>query len=142
MIRLLLIIAFLCSPVFAGETVIKVTPAQKITTSDDSLQEGDYVKFKVLNTVNERIKEGDIVTGLVTYIEPNGFLGKEAALSIGNFHTENNINLKGEIYGKGTIHNPFMTFNDVLLGLNINIFRGGEVHFFPDKNVFLLYWEN
>lgn len=144
-IRCLVIIALLCNPVLANELVLKVTPFEKITTSDEKLQEGDYVTFKVLNTVNDKIKEGDKITGIVTYYEPNGFLGKEAMISIENFVTDNNIKLKGAIFAKGNQHNQIMEFKDVSILfslLPINLFRGGEVHFYPNEDIFLLYMEN
>lgn len=140
LVRFLAILAFLCSPVLAKELVIKVTPVEKITTSCDKLQEGDYVKFKVIDNVNDKIKKDDIVTGLITYYEPNGYWGKEAMISIENFVTENNIKLNGAIYVKGNQHNQFMEFKDII-GIPGDILRGGEAHLKPDKHVFLLYLE-
>lgn len=140
-VRFSILITLLCSPVFAKEMVIKVTPVEKITTSCDKLQEGDYVKFKIINDINSKIKKDNIVTGLVTYYEPNGYWGKEAMISIENFVTENNTKLNGAIYVKGNQHNQIMEFKDII-GIPGGFLRGGEAHLTPQKDVFLLYLEN
>lgn len=139
-VRILITLALLCSPVLAKELVLKVTPVEKITTSNEKLQEGDYVKFKAVNTIG-KIKEGETITGLITLLEPNGFFGKEAMLSVEQFSTSDSQKLNGSIYAKGNQHNQIMEFNG-FIGITEMWFRGGEVTLLPDKDVFLLYMEN
>lgn len=127
---------------FAKDILIKVTPEKTISTSKKfSLQEGDYVNFKVIEDTS-LLKKGELVTGLVTSIEDNGFSGKEAQVLIENFKY-NNKPLKGEIYLHGSVHkkmNEFVdrTFNDLAVFMFI---RGGEVIAKPDEQYFILYAE-
>lgn len=141
MLRIFLIALLLASPVLAKELIIKVTPLEKISTADENLQEGDYVNFKVVEDAGEKVKQNDIVTGLVTYLEPNGFFGKEAMLSIESFTTKDGHKLDGAIYAKGNAHNQVMEFND-FAGVPTIWVRGGEVKLLPEKDIFLLYLEN
>lgn len=128
------------APVFASEQVITVTPVEKITTSSDKFQEGDIVTFKVIKSSSEKIKNGETVSGFVTYYEPNGFAGKEAIVHIEQFTAGSGTKLNGMIYAKGNQHNQIMEFKETI-GIPAMWTRGGEVNFIPEKDVFLLYTE-
>ena len=68
----------LTNTAFAENSTITVTPAQTITTArKNSLSEGDYVDFKIIEGAG-KFQKGSIVTGIVTSLEENGFAGKEA----------------------------------------------------------------
>lgn len=43
----------------ASEFLIKVTPAEKITTAGDKIQEGDEVQFQVVSSTSPKIKKGE-----------------------------------------------------------------------------------
>lgn len=143
MLRYILALALLItgSCATAIEHTIKVTPVKKITTSNENLLEGDIVEFKVIDsTLPEKIKKGDIVSGYITYYEPNGFAGKEATLHIEQFQTAKGDKLDGMIYAKGDQHNQIMEFKETL-GIPAIWLRGGEVNLIPKNDVFLLYME-
>ncbi|MBO7672170.1 hypothetical protein J6S88_02050 [bacterium] len=117
-------------PVFAQKTAVEITPVQKITTSK-RISEGDYLEFKVLNNK-------DIVRGVVSKYEPNGFAGKEAILVIDNFKSLNSDNKYcGTIALNGNQHNQIMDFFTVFA----QYVRGGEITILPEKNVFELWME-
>ncbi len=125
---------------FAAEYVIKVTPSEKFTTANDKIQEGDETYFKVIKSNYPKIKQGEKISGIVTFYEANGFAGKEAVISIEQFKTNDGVELKGMIYAKGNQHNQLMEFNETTL-IPPMWMRGGEVTLIPDKDIFLLYLE-
>lgn len=138
---LALVILITGSCTYAFEHILQVTPIKKVTTSNENLLEGDVVEFKVIeSTLPEKIKKGDIVSGYITYYEPNGFAGKEAILHIEQFQTSNGYKLNGMIFAKGNQHNQIMEFKETL-GIPALWMRGGEVNLIPKKDVFLLYPE-
>ncbi len=72
--KILLICLLLTGISFAEEVPVTITPVNKITTSDKSLQEGSLLEFK-------DIKTEEIITGIIKEITPNGFEGQNASLS-------------------------------------------------------------
>lgn len=124
----------------ASEFLIKVTPAEKITTADDKIQEGDEVQFQVVSSTSPKIKKGEKVSGYITYYENNGFGGREATISIEQFRSASGTELNGTVFAKGNQHNQLMEFNETTLIPPLWT-RGGEVTLFPEKDVFLLYLE-
>lgn len=129
------------SSAIASEYIIQVTPVKKITTSGEKLLEGDNIDFRVINsTLPQKIKINDIVSGYVTYYEPNGFAGKEAMLHIEQFNSADGTKLNGMIFAKGNQHNQIMEFKETI-GIPALWLRGGEVSLIPEKDVFLLYLE-
>jgi len=127
--------------VSAGEIPVEVTPVSKITTGNKILQEGDFVEFKLTKDAGG-LKKGELVTGIVTSIEPNGFMGKAAFLSIEGFRlNESGQKLGGGVLLSGNEHNQVMEFKDHLL-LPTMYVRGGEITLRPDKDIFILYLEN
>lgn len=122
----------------AQTETIKVTPAETIsTTRKNQLNEGDFVNFKVVEDY-ETIKKDEIVTGVVTSIEENGFAGKEAQVLIENFK-HNNEPLYGEIYLHGNVHKKLNEFVDSSFSGFPIWMRGGEVIARPNEQTFLLY---
>lgn len=141
-IILLIIFLSFANTTLAKDIIINVTPEKTISTSKKySLQEGDYVNFKVIEDTT-LLKKGELITGVVSSIEDNGFSGKEAQVLIENFKY-NDEPIKGEIYLHGSVHrkmNEFVdrTFNDFFIFMFI---RGGEVIVKPDEQYFILYAE-
>lgn len=135
-----LISTFLCQPVFA-DTSIVVAPKTKITTSNQNLKEGDYLDFVVNQNVflNNKllIKQGSIVEGMVTYLEPNTWGGDEAKLTIEQFVTRDihnkRIKLVGNVYKEGNRHEGYLAF------FRLWLIRGGEVQIKPEKDRFNLF---
>lgn len=138
-------IAFASGPltgcVFAEEIPFKVTPAQVITTSKKSaLNEGDTIKFKVTEPAGY-LKKGDIITGVVTSIEQNGFAGAEAKVLIEDFKFENK-NIGGFISLLGNQHGGLKEFANLLFYMFTKYVRGGEVIVNPEECDYILYLEN
>ncbi len=127
---------------YASDIPVKVTPNSIITTASrkSSIMEGDSVDFRVLEDAGY-LKKGDIINGLVTNIEDNGFNGKAAEILIENFHYKNK-KLKGYIYLKGSSHKKLAEFTEYNLSEAPSFIRGGEVIARPDECDFILYLEN
>lgn len=140
-ILFILLISGACTlSAFAKELPVTVTPVNKLTTSGKSLHEGDFVDFKVVKDCGT-LKKGDLVTGLVTNLDPNGFTGKTAYLAIEEFRVKSTgEKLNGGIYSDGNPHNQIMEFKGNLI-LSTLYVRGGEIIIKPDKHTFLLYQE-
>lgn len=122
----------------AQDRTILVTPAQVISTcKKDSLLEGDYVKFKVVDGKGV-IPNNTIIQGIVRTIEDNGFYGKEAQAVIQNFKCDG-YKIVGEIYLQGSLHK---TANEFANGFSSDFplwVRGGEINLKPNEKEFILY---
>ena len=132
----------------AKEIAVKISPIKEIKTSTPELQEGDTIYFEVVDDVfvNSKlyIKAGEQVTGIVTTLEENGFVCKEAVVYAEDFKTKN-INhktehLKGLIYRHGNTHWMFGQFFNEPDNNLIKVFRGGEVFIKPEET-FTMYLE-
>lgn len=122
----------------AQDRTILVTPAQTISTcKKGSLQEGDSVKFKVVDGKGV-IPNNTIIQGIVRTIEDNGFYGKEAQAVIQNFKCDG-YKIVGEIYLQGSLHK---TANEFANGFSSDFpfwVRGGEINLKPNEKEFILY---
>lgn len=130
----------LCSVLgcYAQDRTILVTPAQVISTcKKGSLQEGDYVKFKVVDGKGA-IPNDTVIQGVVRTIEDNGFCGKEAQAVIQNFKCDG-YKIAGKIYLQGSLHK---TANEFANGFSSDFpfwVRGGEINLKPNEKKFILY---
>ena len=137
---ILFLSSFLCSVLggYAQDRTILVTPAQVISTcKKGSLQEGDYVKFKVVDGKGA-IPNDTVIQGIVRTIEDNGFYGKEAQAVIQNFKCDG-YKIAGEIYLQGSLHK---TANEFANGFSSDFpfwVRGGEINIKPNEKQFVLY---
>lgn len=122
----------------AQDRTILVTPTQVISTcKKGSLQEGDSVKFKVVDGKGA-IPNNTIIQGIVRTIEDNGFYGKEAQAVIQNFKCDG-YKIVGEIYLQGSLHK---TANEFANGFSSDFpfwVRGGEINLKPNEKEFILY---
>lgn len=144
---LIILIIILCLTiqiaVSAKEVAVNIKPAQKITTSNLNLKEGDCLNFVVIDDVfvNSKLylKKDQAVYADITSIEDNGFLVQPAKLYIENFRTTdiNNqpVKLNGIVYKTGNDHHLLTDF------FVFDCLRGGEVHINPEKNKFTVYTE-
>lgn len=140
----MLIISF-GQAVLAKDIPVVIRSENVITTSSSKLQEGDKINFIVLQDVfvNSKLylKSGTLVTGIITSIEDNDFLYKEASLYAENFITTDvngqKIKLNGIVYKKGNDHWKLTQFIPFAMG----ILRGGEVQIKP-CNSFTLFLES
>ena len=125
-------------------TPVRVTPANKITTSKKNFKVGDNVKFVVVRDVLENdsviIKRETPVYGQVLSITPNKSVGIPAKVVLGKFETsdilDETVPLKGEIKKEGNPHNTLISYLDFLA-----IFvRGGEVQLIPEEDTFIVFY--
>lgn len=141
----ILILLFIGQVVLSEEIPVNVKPANKVTTSNVNLQEGDNINFVVKDNVivNSKliIKKGEPVSGTITHIENNDYLYKPASLYADNFITKDvdgkTVKLRGIIYKKGNDHWTVTQF----IPLPLVWLRGGEVQIKPNKDIFTLIFE-
>lgn len=126
----LALLAMTFNMAFAGEVLIKASPMSEFKTTGKNVNEGDKVEFKTDN---------GIITGVITHYEPNGFFGKNAEVTIGNFKTQDGKDLKGEIYLTGGEHKVLQecmesenTVSSLLGGCGA-VIRGSEVVLTPNS---------
>lgn len=122
---ILLAFIFLGIPVLSEEIPITITPIKKIATTNDSLEVGDIVEFRDVNS-------NEIIVGTIREIQNNGIAGVQAALLINNFKYKNSGEvLSGELYVKGSEHEKYQEFSNYF-GASAWV-RGGEVILIPNK---------
>ena len=122
---------------FAEEVPVTITPLIKITTADKKLQEGNTVEFK-------DVKSGEVITGVIKELTPNGFEGQQASLLIDAFkYKKSDKTLNGNIYIKGSDHKKHQEFaNNSGLGLTTEYIRGGEVVLKPEKTKLIVFFSD
>lgn len=143
--RAVILIFFICLfqmfPCVAKEIPVKIVPAYKVTTCNESIQEGDFIEFFVAENVNVKSKifipKGQKVRGTLTNLEDNDILLKPASIYIEDFETTDingkEVSLNGIVYKKGNDHS---LFKEIIL---IDFIRGGEVYLVPEKDKFILF---
>lgn len=130
-------------PCIATEIPVNIVPANKITTCNENIQEGDFIEFIVAQNVNVKSKifipKGQKVRGILTTLEDNDILLKPASIYIEDFKTTDingkEVSLNGIVYKKGNDHS---LFKEIIL---IDFIRGGEVFLAPEKDKFILFLE-
>lgn len=121
---------------FAEEVPVTITPVSKITTADKNLKEGNAVDFKDVNS-------GEIITGIIRELKPNGFAGEQATLYIDNFKYKNsNKRLSGQIYIKGGEHKKYQELANNGLVPVVGFIRGGEVILKPEKTQLVVFFSD
>lgn len=134
--KILLICLLLTGISFAEEVPVTITPVNKITTSDKSLQEGSLLEFK-------DIKTEEIITGIIKEITPNGFEGQNASLLIDNFKYKNSAKtLNGQLFIKGGEHKKYQDMAEAGIVPVVGIIRGGEVVLKPDKTKITVFFSD
>ncbi len=120
----------------AEEVPVTITPVEKISTANKNLHEGDYVDFK-------DVKSGEIVTGLIKELNPNGFAGEQASILINNFqYKQSGKRLNGEIYVKGGEHAKYQELANNGIAPATYLIRGGEVILKPGKTELVVFFSN
>lgn len=125
-----------------ADTMVTVSPKTLISTSDKSLNEGDYVNFIVNNDIfvggKLVIKKGENVEGLVLEMVPNGWSSTPAKITIGQLETKDvtgkRVKLVGSIYKSGKAHD---IASAIVSDWQI---RGGEVQIKPSEDLFNLVY--
>lgn len=135
MLKRLILISILLTGLssFAEEVPVTITPVKKITTADKNLHEGDYVDFK-------DVKTGNIITGIIKELTPNGFAGEQATILISNFHYKaTGKRLNGQIYIKGGEHLKYQELANNGIVPATYFIRGGEVILKPEKSELVVF---
>jgi len=127
----LVIFAILLTSNLVFANPLKITPAEKISTSTKEFQLGNTYNFKVVGS-------DKIVKGTVVYYRPNGIMGQEAQIEISNFRDENNRYLSGEITIIPDNHKTFQEFMNVFETAEFALVRGSEIALLPDKHFFII----
>lgn len=136
--KLILICALLMGiSAFAEDVPIVLTPVHKISTANKNLMEGDVLEFKDVNT-------GEIITGVLKELTPNGFAGEQASIYIDNFkYKDSGKPLSGEVFVKGGEHKKHQEFaNNISVGATSLLIRGGEVILQPDKTKMMVFFSD
>lgn len=134
--RLLLICILLTGISFAEEVPVTITPINKITTADKTLQEGSTVEFKDINS-------GELITAIIKELTPNGFAGEQASILITNFKYKNSDKtLNGQVFIKGGSHKKYQDMADAGLVPVVGIIRGGEVILKPNKTKITVFFSD
>src|SRR5574344_1365088 len=88
-------------PTFAEKMDIKITPTQIISTKNNGIDFGDWIKFETVEDIflNNKIyiKNGTEVLGFVDYVQPNGFLFDYASIKFTKFVLKNTYGQKIKI---------------------------------------------
>lgn len=139
MLKKLILICMLITgiPSLAEEIPVTITPLAKISTADKHLQEGDTLEFKDVNT-------GEIITGIIKELTPNGFAGEQASLVISNFKYKNSDKiLNGNICINGSEHKKYQEFaNNTAFGITSTLIRGGEITLKPETTKLIVFFED
>lgn len=130
---------------FAQSIPVKLTSAQKITTCDRTLQEGDSIKLVTTEDifVNSKllIKKGTETEGVITSLVDNYFASVPASIYAEQFRIKdvrgNILKLNGIVYKSGRSHWMFNQF----LPITATIIRGGEAFILPNKDFYTLHLE-
>ena len=82
------LVVFFSDYINSENTPVKITPAQKISTSYDEIEVGDKIKFQTVKDVYKNgklyIKKGTTVYGLVDYVSENGWAYDNAQIDLKN----------------------------------------------------------
>lgn len=148
------VLILFCTYSFASskEVQVKVVPNAVLSTSDKNLQEGDSISLITAEDVyvNSKlvIKKGEPVLGTITNLVNNDFTCQPASIYAENFKVKN-INgetekLNGIVYKSGRNHSYITQYMpDATLALNLFFFiRGGEAKILPNKDSFILYFDD
>jgi len=125
----------------ADEVSLTVTPVKLISSATrQDIHEGDEFEFKIVEDSGQ-FKKGDILTGTIMMYDPNGFQGKSAKATIGNFRTSTGKSIKGEIYVSGNEHAMFQESSNLVFSSLFMYVRGGEIIVKPDKDTLTFFTE-
>lgn len=139
----LFVFFILCNSGFAQDIPVKLQALTKITTSNNTIQEGDFITLEIAQDVfvNSKlfIKQGERATGVITSLENNDFISQPASIYAENFRTVSvdgqTVKLDGIIYKSGRNHSYMTQY----LENGFQLIRGGEAKIDPKKDKFILY---
>lgn len=146
---LILCLLFFSAQIANAEKIpINITPIQVISTHNDKIEVGDWIKFKVVNDIyyNEKIyiNKDTIITGIVDSVHENGIIADNAEVVFKQFALRdvNNKLIKinytltlnrdnAECYGLGYKIKKYIGF----------IFKGNEIYVKPEITTYNLFLE-
>ena len=149
MSRLLLLFFFILISsqcVFAEKIPVKITPAQIISTHNDEIQVGDWIKFKIANDIyaNDKVylKKGTPIYGFVDFFHPNGWLRDSAEIKFEKFKTIDSSNQKIEILYPFVMNEKLVKSQDIkqiCAQAVVTIIRGHELYVEPETQTYNIF---
>lgn len=148
-ILLSIICLIMFAPIASAEKLsIKITPTQLISTHQNEVEVGDWVKFKTVNDIyyknNLFIKKDTPVVGVVDSVHENGLIADNAEITFKTFYVRNTSNVLVKINYPLTISRK----NSICKGLGDKtvkyvgvIFRGNEIKVEPESITYNLFLE-
>lgn len=132
---------------FAEKIAIKITPMQLISTHNNELEVGDWVKFKVVNDVFYKnklfIKKDTQLVGVIDSIHENGFVADNAEIIFQTFYVRNVNNELVKFNYRlyiGRKNSDSKTLGDKFIKYVAVILRGNEIKVLPESiqyNIFM-----
>lgn len=143
---ILFLIFGLVQSVNAEQLPIKFTPAQTISTHNDEIQIGDWIRFKIINDVyvNNKlyISKGTPLIGIVDYVHENGNCMDNAEIIITKFITRDTNNTKITIYSTLKLNRKdyiAKTLTEKCIKYIGVIFRGSEIKIDPGAIIYNIF---
>ena len=146
-----LFISLICLLIFAPianaeKLAIKIAPTQIISTHNNEVEVGDWIKFKTTEDIYYKdrlfIKKDTPVIGVVDSLHENGLVADNAEISFKTFYVRNMENILVKINYSLTISRK----NSICKGLGDKtakyvgvIFRGNEIKVEPESVVYNLF---
>ena len=145
-IFILCLLIFSTQTAFAEKIPVKITPIQIISTHNDEIEVGDWIKFKVLNDVycndNIYINKDTVVTGIVDSVHENGIIADNAEIVFKKFLLRN---AKNDLI---TINYTLILNRDNVVCYSLGdklakyigvIFKGNEIKVKPEATTYNLF---
>lgn len=85
---LVLILILTANAVYARQIPVKIYPDENISTAYDAIETGDRIKFRTMRACsygNIKIAADTPVTGIVDYVQDNGWVGDNAQVQFKKF---------------------------------------------------------
>ena len=146
-----LFISLICLLIFAPianaeKLAIKITPTQIISTHNNEVEVGDWIKFKTVNDVFYKnkllIKKDTPIVGVVDHVHENGLVADNAEIIFQTFYVrnveKNLIKFNYPLY-IGRRNSVCKTFGDKVKKYFLVIFKGNEVDVQPESTVYNLF---
>lgn len=155
-------------PACAEKIPVRIAPLQAISTNNDEVEIGDWIKFEIAEDVyvNDKLylKRNTEVTGIVDFVHPNGWGGDCAQIYFKKFYTNDvnnkkveidypvNINGKSEmatasrdVPEQAVTYIPRLFTYGFYTGLGLTyipfVVRGSEIFVEPDTKTYNLFME-
>lgn len=148
LVLFLLFVSSMFNAAFAEKIPVRITPLQIISTNNDEIEIGDWIKFAIVNDVfvdnKLYLKKGAPIFGFVDFFHPNGWVGDNAEIKFKTFKTIGIndkpiiINYPLNINGNTARANDIKQYISWVL---TTLVRGSEIYIEPDTKTFNIFIE-